>query len=159
MNFSACVPLLLFCSSISYWSLSVVKLERNQEPFMLPHISGWWSNKHHGNVMNVLSKVCRGSALWCLYDWAPFGVPVRQVLLTDPWQTNLIDSGLVCQLKSGVSNAASYPPSRGMNNHISIPLFLLFDILTHSCISQPSKGRKTDILMISRAILIFPPTP
>lgn len=91
LNFGGCLPPLLFSSSTSYWSRRAVKLEENQKPFMLPHISRRRSNKHHSNVMNCTRRGLHG-------------VPVWQVVLTHPWKTNLIDSGLVCQLKSCVSN-------------------------------------------------------
>lgn len=56
VNFGGCVPLLLFCSSTSYRSYRTAKQEGNEEPFILAHISGWWSNKHHGSVMNCTQQ-------------------------------------------------------------------------------------------------------
>lgn len=73
VNFRICVPLLLFCSSTSYWSHCAVKQEGNQESFMLPRISGWWSSKHHGSVMNCTQQdvlwLKRLISLWLSTFW------------------------------------------------------------------------------------------
>lgn len=80
--------LLFFCccffSSTAYWFHSEVKPEGNQEPFMLPHISASWSNKYQSSMMNCSQHESHCDTMyWFLYDWAHFGVPVWQVVLTD----------------------------------------------------------------------------
>lgn len=79
-----CFFVVVFFSSTAYWFHSEVKPEGNQEPFMLPHISASWSNKYQSSMMNCSQHESHCDTMyWFLYDWAHFGVPVWQVVLTD----------------------------------------------------------------------------